>query len=46
VSVKGELWQAHSADGEPLASGDAVVVEDVDGLQLVVRRADGTPETA
>ena len=28
-----------------LATGDAVVVEEVDGLQLVVRRADGMPET-
>jgi membrane-bound serine protease (ClpP class) len=45
VAVKGELWQAQSADGGELATGDAVVVEEVDGLQLVVRRADGMPET-
>ena len=46
MAVKGELWQAQSADGEPLTTGDAVVVEEVDGLQLVVRHADGAPETA
>jgi membrane-bound ClpP family serine protease len=45
VAVKGELWQAQSADGEPLATGEAVVVEDVDGLQLVVRHTDGAPKT-
>jgi len=45
VAVKGELWQAESADGEPLATGDAVVVEDVEGLRLVVRHAAGMPET-
>jgi membrane-bound serine protease (ClpP class) len=46
VAVKGELWQAQSADGEPLATGDTVVVEDVeDGLRLLVRHADATPET-
>jgi membrane-bound serine protease (ClpP class) len=46
VSVKGELWQAQSADGEPLTTGEAVVVEDVeDGLRLLVRHSDGAPET-
>jgi membrane-bound serine protease (ClpP class) len=45
VAVKGELWQAESADGEPLTTGDAVVVEDVEGLRLVVRHAAGMPET-
>ncbi|MGH3029058.1 MAG: NfeD family protein, partial [Gaiellaceae bacterium] len=44
--VKGELWQAQSADGEPLATGEAVVVEEVDGLQLVVRHAGDAPGTA
>jgi membrane-bound serine protease (ClpP class) len=37
VSVKGELWQARSADGEPLMTGESVVIEDVERLQLVVR---------
>ena len=46
VAVKGELWQAKSADGEPLATGDAVVVEEVeDGLRLLVRHNGGTPDT-
>jgi membrane-bound serine protease (ClpP class) len=40
VSVRGELWQARAADGEPLAIGDEVAVEAVDGgLVLVVRPA-------
>jgi membrane-bound serine protease (ClpP class) len=40
VSVKGELWQARAADGEPLVTGEPVVVEDVEaGLKLVVRRS-------
>ena len=46
VAVKGELWQAESADGEPLTTGDTVVVEDVkNGLLLRVRHAEATPET-
>jgi membrane-bound serine protease (ClpP class) len=46
VAIKGELWQAQSADGEPLTTGETVVVEEVeDGLRLVVRHAGGTPET-
>ena len=36
VSLRGELWQAHTADGEPLVPGEHVRVEDVEGLQLVV----------
>ena len=41
VAVKGELGRAQSADGEPLETGDSVVVEDVEGLRLRVRHADG-----
>jgi membrane-bound serine protease (ClpP class) len=37
VFVRGELWQARSADGEPLTAGEAVEVEGVDGLTLTVR---------
>ncbi len=37
VAVRGELWQARSADGSALVSGQQVVVVDVDGLTLVVR---------
>jgi membrane-bound serine protease (ClpP class) len=36
VSLRGELWQAHTASGEPLVPGQHVRVEDVEGLQLVV----------
>jgi membrane-bound serine protease (ClpP class) len=44
VSVRGELWQARTSDGAPLATGDDVVVEDVEeGLRLVVRHP-GAPE--
>jgi membrane-bound serine protease (ClpP class) len=40
VAVKGELWKARSADGDPLVTGEAVVVEDVEGgLTLVVRHS-------
>jgi membrane-bound serine protease (ClpP class) len=40
VSVRGELWQARAADGEPLVMGDEVAVEAVEGgLMLVVRPA-------
>jgi len=42
VAVKGELWQARSSDGEPLTTGDEVVVDEVErGLRLVVHQ---TPE--
>jgi len=37
VFVRGELWQAQPADGEPLRPGDHVRVESVDGLVLTVR---------
>ena len=40
VAVNGELWNAHSASGEPLAPGEEVVVEAVEGgLTLLVRPA-------
>lgn len=37
VFVRGELWQARPADGDPLAEGERVRVESVDGLVLTVR---------
>jgi membrane-bound serine protease (ClpP class) len=37
VFANGELWQAHTAGDEPLAPGDEVVIESVDGLTLDVR---------
>ncbi len=36
VFVHGELWQAHPGDGKPLAPGERVRVERVDGLTLDV----------
>ncbi len=36
VFVRGELWQARSS--EPIARGDAVAVEALEGLTLVVRK--------
>jgi membrane-bound serine protease (ClpP class) len=39
VHVRGELWHAEAADGEPLRPGEAVRVEQVDGLTLTVSRA-------
>jgi membrane-bound serine protease (ClpP class) len=40
VSIKGELWQAHSETGEPLLPGEEVEVCAVEGgLQLLVRPA-------
>jgi membrane-bound serine protease (ClpP class) len=37
VSLKGELWRAHTADDSPLAPGTRVRVEEVEGdLRLVV----------
>jgi membrane-bound serine protease (ClpP class) len=40
VAVRGELWNAHTADGEPLMPGEEVVVEEVEsGLMLRVRPA-------
>jgi membrane-bound serine protease (ClpP class) len=42
VFVRGELWQARPADGEPLADGERVRVEAVDGLVLTVRHV-GAP---
>lgn len=39
VAVRGELWRARDAAGEPLRAGDEVEVLDVEGLSLVVRHA-------
>ena len=40
VAVRGELWNAHSASGEPLEPGEEIVVEAVEGgLMLRVRPA-------
>jgi membrane-bound serine protease (ClpP class) len=40
VSVEGELWNAHTATGEPLTPGEEVVVEEIEsGLTLRVRPA-------
>jgi membrane protein implicated in regulation of membrane protease activity len=37
VSIRGELWQARTLDGEALSPGDEVIVDDVErGLVLVV----------
>ena len=41
VLVEGALWQARNADpDEPVAAGDPIVVERIDGLTLTVRRAE------
>src|SRR5262249_8543010 len=37
VAVRGELGQARTSSGQPLVTGEEVVVEAVDGLVLVVR---------
>jgi membrane-bound serine protease (ClpP class) len=38
VFVQGELWHAATADGTPLAPGEHVAVDEVEGLHLVVHR--------
>jgi membrane-bound serine protease (ClpP class) len=38
VFVRGELWQATTADGDPLEPGARVRVDEVQGLRLKVRR--------
>ena len=38
VNSGGELWKARTSNG-PVASGDAVEVEGIDGLTLIVRKA-------
>jgi membrane protein implicated in regulation of membrane protease activity len=38
VFVRGELWQAATDDGAPLAPGEQVLVDDVEGLRLKVHR--------
>ncbi len=44
VFVEGALWRARSADGDPIAAGSEVRVEEVDGLTLVVVPGDGAGE--
>jgi membrane-bound serine protease (ClpP class) len=39
VFLEGELWQAESEPGAPVAAGESVVVTRVDGLKLMVRKA-------
>jgi membrane-bound serine protease (ClpP class) len=40
VFVRGALWRARGSDSTALAVGEDVVVEEVDGLTLTVRKAD------
>ena len=40
VLVDGELWRARAWETEELKPGDPVVVDDVNGLTLTVRRAE------
>jgi membrane-bound ClpP family serine protease len=40
VFVQGELWRANATSGR-LIQGEEIVVERVDGLVLIVRRANG-----
>jgi membrane-bound serine protease (ClpP class) len=37
VFVNGELWRARTGNGEPLRTGQPIEVEDVEGLELVVK---------
>jgi membrane-bound serine protease (ClpP class) len=43
VMIKGELWTAKSIDGD-MEAGEAVTVVGQDSLQLIVRRAGGSPK--
>lgn len=44
IRVRGEIWQAELVEGaEPVGRGDPVVVEDREGLTLMVRGAVGPP---
>ncbi len=36
IRVKGQIWQAHAT--EPLEAGELVVVEEVEGLRMLVSR--------
>lgn len=38
VQVAGELWTAHSLTGETIESGESVVVSDMDGVILTIRK--------
>lgn len=45
VKVFGSVWTAYPAEGEPpLDAGDRVVVEDLRGASIYVRRVDSVPE--
>jgi inner membrane protein len=44
VKVFGSVWTAYPAEGEePLKAGEKVVVENVEGASIIVRRADSNP---
>lgn len=45
VRINGELWTARSLAG-PVAEGERVIVEQVDGLKLWVRRPSASLETS
>jgi membrane protein implicated in regulation of membrane protease activity len=45
VRINGELWMARSLSG-PVAEGERVTVEQVDGLKLWVRRPSASLETS
>ncbi len=46
VKVKGQIWSALSEDGEPIQSGQTVIVSSIEGVKLIVKKeAIKTPVT-
>lgn len=38
VRVEGIIWRARSIDGKRISNGDIIVVEDVEGIKLIVKK--------
>lgn len=43
VKLDGTLWTARSADGSVVEAGEEVAVERIEGVKLIVRRAEESP---
>lgn len=38
VKIKGEVWSARSADGEPIDEGTVVTVSSIEGVKLICKK--------
>ena len=43
VKINGVAWSAKSIDGKPISKGENIIVEEIDGVKLLVSKLNSTP---